>query len=60
VAARALAVDDAPSEEALASDVLESVAVDLDSELEAAVEVAFDSMSETPEMSDSPSEEGSV
>jgi ribonuclease E len=67
VAARALAVDDAPSEEALASDVLDSAAVvvdsvevDLDSQLEAAVEVAFDSVSETPEMSDSPSEEGSV
>jgi ribonuclease E len=54
VAARALAVDDAPSEEALASDVVESVAADLDSDLEAAVEVASDSVSETPEMSDSP------
>jgi ribonuclease E len=54
VAARALAVDDAPSEEALASDVVESVAADLDLDLEAAVEVASDSVSETPEMSDSP------
>ncbi len=60
VAARALAHDEghdeAPSGEELAADVLESAVVDLDSVIEEAV----DSVSETPEMSDSPSEEGSV
>jgi ribonuclease E len=60
VAARALSHDEAhdesPSGEELAADVLDSVEVDLDS----AIEGALESEPETPEMSDSPSEEGSV
>ena len=63
VAARALAHDESheqtPAGEVVA-DLVESVEVDLDSALETAVEAAFDSVPETPEMSDSPSEEGSV
>ena len=64
VAARALAHDETPEEvpsgEQLAADVVDSVVVDLDSELETAVEVAFDVVPESTEMSESATEEGSV